>query len=717
MGNVEENSSVVDSRGFNVPKSNLTKTVIASIKKELTLVPVSTFGNFDSKEIKMFQETPMDLTVPLYYAREHIVLRDFTENVQYPRTENVSFPQQSFELREGVQTECYNKCLLEKEKNVGGGILNLATGRGKCLGIDTGIIMSDGTVKKVQNIVSGDVLLGEGTTPCTVISTTSGKDALFKISYAEGYFVCNSEHILCIKNDIKIIESPDEGVAYGVSYFCPVSNRVKLDTCETLRIALLKKNFLQDILGVFDISLNDYIFSKCRLPMYRRSEPVNHWKSNGKTLEECYAVGKSLNVESINKIKIGTLEERKKIVEGILCGMSTSIWNFSYSLHTALLFLQGSLGSKDSLSFTATYLHYGDYYGFELTGNRRFVLEDFVITHNTVLGIKLLSSFGLKSLIVVNKIQLMKQWAQELQDKLPGIKVGVIQGKTFDTEDCQVVIGMLQTISKSNKVTADSLACFGTCIIDEAHCIASEVFSRIMFKVRPKYLFGLTATLERKDKMEKILLWYIGSVLFSDKSTLKQASDIRIVKYSGVSSKELLLRDGTPAVSSMISNIGLDSERNTLLVGIIKDLAENKENQILVLSDRTAQLKLLSTKLPGISGLFIGSLKPEVLVENKERQIILATYGMASEGFNVPRLNCLVFATPRSSVTQSIGRIYRKIHLKPPIIVDIVDNFSIFSRQQYARRKIYSKNISATVGKILLGEEPEEEICLISDSE
>lgn len=465
MGDIKtlQDSGIVDSRGFTVLKSSLTKTSLSSIKKELSLVPVSTFGNFDSREIRVFQETTEDLTVPIYYARQSTAFKDYTENVVFPETESVVFPKENFTLRPGVQTECYNKCLLEKEKSVGGGILNLKTGGGK-----------------------------------------------------------------------------------------------------------------------------------------------------------------------------------------------------------------------------------------------------------SVLGIKILSSFKLKSLIIVNKIQLMKQWTQELQDKLPGIKIGTIQGKTFNHEGCQVVIGMLQTLSMSKAITCDSLKSFGVCIIDEVHGIASEVFSKIMFKVRPKYLFGLTATLERKDKMEKLILWYIGNVLFSDTSQLKQQSDIRTISFKGDSSKELLLRDGTPAVSSMISNIGLDAERTRLLVGIIKDLAENKENQILVLSDRTAQLKNLHSKLPGISGLFIGSLKPDVLAINKESQVLLATYGMASEGFNVPRLNCLVFATPRSNVTQSIGRIYRKIHPKPPIIVDIVDNFSIFSRQQYARRKIYAKNISATVGKILLDEE---EVCLISDSE
>jgi hypothetical protein len=705
--------ATVDSRGFTVLKSKLTKTIQTRIKKELTLVPVSSFGNFDSKEIKVFQETPEYLTVPLYFARQSTLFKDFEEDVNFEPS-SVLFEAENFTLRQGVQTDCYVKCMLEKEKSVGGGILNLATSTGKCLGVDTGIVMNDGTVKKVQDIIPGDVLLGEGKEPCTVKSVASGKDALFKISYDDGNFVCNSVHILCVKNDIKILENPDEGIPYTVSYFCPSSNRVRASICDSLRTALLKKIFLEEIIGVFDISLNDYIFSKCRLGLYRRTEPVNHWESNGKSLEECYSIGKSLDTVAINKIKIGNIQERKKILKGVLDGIVIGGVYSSY-LEKILMFLQGSLGSKKSIPFTCSYLSYGTYYGFELTGNRRFVLEDFVITHNTVLGIKLISSFQMKSLIVVNKIQLMKQWTQELRDKLPGVKIGTIQGKTFNHEGCQVVIGMLQTLSMSKSITPDSLKSFGMCIIDEVHGIASEVFSKIMFKIRPKYLFGLTATLERKDKMEKMILWYIGDVLFSNSSELKQETDIRSIVYKGDSSKELLLRDGTPAVSSMISNISLDSERTVILIGIIKDLAKNKENQILVLSDRTAQLKNLHSKLPGISGLFIGSLKPEVLSVNKQAQVLLATYGMASEGFNVPRLNCLVFATPRSNITQSIGRIYRKNHDSPPIIVDIIDNFSIFSRQQYARKKIYKKNIKQNAGIEIVEEEIEEEVCLIEE--
>lgn len=248
------------------------------------------------------------------------------------------------------------------------------------MGFDTRVLLFDGTVKKIQNISVGDVLLGEEKVPCTVISTTIGKDALFKISYKDGHFVCNSQHVLCIKNDIKILENPTEGIAYVVSYFCPVSNRTRASICDSLRTALLKKNFLEEILGVFDISLNDYLFSKCGLPMSKRTTAVSHWESNGKSLEECYAIGKSLNIESINEAKLGTTEERKKILDGIL--HATNGVFLSYKLEKSALFLQGSLGSRSSLPFTASYLQYGNYYGLKLSGNKRFVLEDFIVTHN-----------------------------------------------------------------------------------------------------------------------------------------------------------------------------------------------------------------------------------------------------------------------------------------------------------------------------------------------
>lgn len=312
----------------------------------------------------------------------------------------------------------------------------------------------------------------------------------------------------------------------------------------------------------------------------------------------------------------------------------------------------------------------------------------------TVLGLKIIEYFKLRAIVIVNKVELIQQWEKEIKRFLPEATIGYIQGKKFDV-DADITLATIQTITIKKEIVADMFLGYSCAIYDEIHNISSEVFSKIMFKVRPKFMFGLTATLERKDGLEKMIKWHVGEVLYSNiTSVAKQVSEIHIYTYTGESSKEVYLKDGTAAVSSMITNIGDDNVRSDLIVNILKDLAKNKNRNILVISDRTKQLKYLNKKLGNeISGLFIGSLKREQLELSKEKQILLGTYGLASEGFNLPKLNCIVFATPRSSITQAIGRIYRKKHEITPIIVDIRDDFSMFKAQFYKRRKIYKTSI------------------------
>lgn len=316
----------------------------------------------------------------------------------------------------------------------------------------------------------------------------------------------------------------------------------------------------------------------------------------------------------------------------------------------------------------------------------------------SVLALKIASFFSYKTIIVVNKKELIDQWKKEIHKFIPNARIGLIQGGVNDTENKDIVIAMLQSVSLKNSLSVSDFKTFNVCFIDECHNIGSEMFSKIMFKIRPRYIFGLTATLLRKDKLERIILWYIGNVIYTDDGNAgskKQETNIYLYKYKGESSVEKVLRNGTVAVSQMLTNISKDKNRTLLISEVISELINSDTGrQILVCSDRISLLnEILLLVGKDLAGLFIGSMKKDDLELSKTKKVILGTYSIVSEGFNLPTLNCIIFATPRSTITQSIGRIYRKRHEITPIIVDIIDEFSIFIGQQYRRKRIYHEEI------------------------
>ena len=71
---------------------------------------------------------------------------------------------------------------------------------GKCNGFNTPIIMYDGKIKMIQDIKKGDLLMGDDSTPRTVLETTSGSGELYEIFPLNGdSYKVNKNHILCFK--------------------------------------------------------------------------------------------------------------------------------------------------------------------------------------------------------------------------------------------------------------------------------------------------------------------------------------------------------------------------------------------------------------------------------------------------------------------------------------------------------------------------------------
>lgn len=311
----------------------------------------------------------------------------------------------------------------------------------------------------------------------------------------------------------------------------------------------------------------------------------------------------------------------------------------------------------------------------------------------TFCAIKLITEVKLKTLIIVNKVELMNQWKREIEKFAPGTKVGTIQGPVFDTEDKHIVIGMLQTISKREELTPDKFKDFNFTVLDEVHNSSAELFSNVFYRVSPRYKLGLSATVERQDKLEKIFLWHCGDVLYKSESSTKQESLIYQHRYYPTT---IHTGSNDDVISTVITEISQDPSRNKVILDLIRKTLYNDQRKILVLSDRVNQLQILQKDLgDNLSGLVIGKMKSVDIEISKTKRVLLATYSLANEGFSLAALNTLLLATPRSSVTQSVGRIFRKIHLIQPLIIDIVDSaITVLSRQATKRKSIYKKEIS-----------------------
>jgi superfamily II DNA or RNA helicase len=308
----------------------------------------------------------------------------------------------------------------------------------------------------------------------------------------------------------------------------------------------------------------------------------------------------------------------------------------------------------------------------------------------TVVALKLVSLMNVKTLIVVHAEFLLDQWVERIKQFLPSAKVGIIRQERCQIEGCDIVVGMIQTIIK-REYPKDHFKCFGQLIADETHHLGSRTFSSLFYKVQTKYMLGLSATPERKDGLSKVIYWFLGPQIITIRRTLNIPS-VKFV-YTDVSEySEKHNKLGKINSPAMITDLTLKESRNELIINTIKEYL-TQDRKILVLTDRRDHCEYILRNLPGVSaGVYLGGMKSKDRSESTECSVIIGTYQASGEGFDVPELDTLILATPKSDIEQAVGRILRQKNKNEPLVLDIVDSFSIFKAQYYKRRKYYKNN-------------------------
>jgi len=94
----------------------------------------------------------------------------------------------------------YFRALCETDPVCMGYIILGPRGYGKCLGYNTPVLMYDGTIKMAQDIVDGDVVMGDDSTPRNVSGIVTGVDEMYRVIPKKGEtWECNEPHILSLK--------------------------------------------------------------------------------------------------------------------------------------------------------------------------------------------------------------------------------------------------------------------------------------------------------------------------------------------------------------------------------------------------------------------------------------------------------------------------------------------------------------------------------------
>lgn len=329
----------------------------------------------------------------------------------------------------------------------------------------------------------------------------------------------------------------------------------------------------------------------------------------------------------------------------------------------------------------------------------------------TVCALYIAAQLKLPTLIIVHNTFLYDQWCDRIRAFLPHVRIGKLQGETVDVDDRDVVIAMLQSLSMKT-YPVETFRKIGLVVVDECHHIASEVFVQAIPKITSKHMLGLSATPIRKDGLMFVMEWVLGPILYKSEAADTEDPLIRVEVYDFKSDDAEFLEivynsQGVMSVANMVNKLTAYEPRTRLIAEIIQDIVRTSNRQILVLSDRVQHTKDILRTLPDDVRAKSAILSTDVKSAQRaeycaNRKVLIATYAMCKEGFDVASLNTLVIATPRPDVDQIVGRILRvekSARTVHPLIVDVVD--AQFKRQFQHRLALYNKR-KYTIEKMAL---------------
>ena len=333
----------------------------------------------------------------------------------------------------------------------------------------------------------------------------------------------------------------------------------------------------------------------------------------------------------------------------------------------------------------------------------------------TVLGTYLIASRKVNTLILVHNREIMRGWQEDIAKFLQiNEEVPIEEGKRkrkpksivgtlyagHDSLHGIVDVAMISSLGRDDAVD-ERVANYGMVIMDECHHAGAYTFENVLWKVKAKYVYGLTATPVREDGHEKIVFMQFGDVRYrlseKDRAAMQDFRHEICPRFTSFAP----VTGAKPSIHELYKMLIQDKLRNQMLVEDIMAAVSDRRTP-LVLTKFKEHAKLLHEAiqekgLHSVLALGGGSTserreRREALEKaaNDEQLVIVATGKYIGEGFNFPRLDTLFLAVPvswKGNIAQYAGRLHRDFEGKENVIIyDYVDVHVKMLERMYQKR-------------------------------
>ena len=342
----------------------------------------------------------------------------------------------------------------------------------------------------------------------------------------------------------------------------------------------------------------------------------------------------------------------------------------------------------------------------------------------TVLGAYLIAEKKVNALVLVHNVEIMNNWIKDLSsfltinEELPTYTTpkGRVKKRssligTFSSQKDSTTgiidIAMITSLGREDNIN-ELVRNYGMVIVDECHHAAAVTHENVLRAVTARYVYGMSATINRGDKQDKKMFMQLGPI--RHRYTAKERAQKqgighyiypRFTRLADLNQSE----DKNP---SDYYRLIMQSElRNMQIVSDVIDCVKQGRTPVVMTKYKEHAQKLYDM-LQGVADhVFLlqggkslkerAAIREQMAAVRADESLVLVAIGQyVGEGFNYPRLDTMLLAMPISfegNVEQHAGRLNRDYEgKKDAIIFDYIDqHVPTLKRMYYKRLRAYKK--------------------------